>query len=66
MQDAVNPVLLAQAQDDYYLKSGLEYVAYDNLRRARENLENAQNALEDVANDEQRVYEEFYDAEWEF
>jgi len=52
--------------DRYYATSGLEFVAYDNLRRARENLENAQNALEDVAADEGQIYEEFYDAEWEF
>lgn len=44
----------------------MEYVAYDNWQRSKENLENAQQALEDVANDEGQIYEEFYDAEWNF
>lgn len=30
-QNNVNPVLLAQGQDDYYIKKGAEYVAYENL-----------------------------------
>jgi hypothetical protein len=38
--------------DDYYLKSGMEYIAYDNWQRAKENLESAEQGLEEVGNDE--------------
>jgi len=40
-QDNLNPVLLSQGEDDFYLKKGLEYVAFTNWDTAKENLENA-------------------------
>lgn len=40
-QAEVNPVLLAQAEDEYYLTQGLEFVAFDNWSKADEQLNNA-------------------------
>jgi len=38
-QNNVNPVLLAQGEDDYYIKKGYEYVAFENLEKAEGQLE---------------------------
>jgi hypothetical protein len=41
-QEAANPIIFSQGMDDYYLKKGLEYVAYESLRAAEEGLERSQ------------------------
>lgn len=50
-EDVVNPLLLAEAQDQYYMKKGLEYIAYENLRKAREAREGAESILNEAAAD---------------
>jgi len=41
-QEELNPILLSQGMDEFYLKKGLEFVSYTNLQTAKEQLERAQ------------------------
>merc|ERR1711998_610036 len=65
IQEEINPVLLSQGLDDMYAKEGLEYVAYENLRAARENKEAAEGVLEEVSEKEPALEEEYYIAKYE-
>jgi len=57
--------LLSQGLDDMYAKEGLEYVAFENLRAARENKEAAEGVLEEVSEKEPALEEEYYIAKYE-
>merc|ERR1711998_354711 len=65
IQEEINPVLLSQGLDEMYAKEGLEYVAYENLRAARENKEAAEGVLEEVSEKEPALEEEYYIAKYE-
>lgn len=45
LYDQIKPLLLAQGGDEYYIKQGLEYTAYENWNSAKNNLEAAQGVL---------------------
>lgn len=51
--------------DEYYLKSGLEFVAYENWKKADEQLQNAQGALEEANMDMPLLQEEYDHAKYE-
>jgi len=65
IKDEIAPVLLSQGLDEMYAKEGLEYVAFENLRAARENKEAAEGVLEEVAEKEPALEEEYYIALYE-
>lgn len=52
--------------DDYYLKKGTEYVAYENLRKAREAIEESGNAIQETAPEVDRLRNELEDAQYNF
>lgn len=64
-EEARAPVLLAQGLDSYYIKSGLEFTAYENFKAANDNLEGATEALNDVAAIEFALEEELETAVYE-
>lgn len=65
-EDVVNPLLIAQAEDQYYMKKGLEYVAYENLRKAREAREGAEAILNEAAADLPNLESELEQAKYDF
>jgi DNA repair exonuclease SbcCD ATPase subunit len=64
-QEALNPVLLAQGMDEYYLASGLEYVAYENWKTAGDQLERSREALAEAEEELPHLEEELAAAEYE-
>lgn len=47
-EEELNPILIAQRKDEYYAKSGLEFIAWTNLQTAREQLELANGQKEEA------------------
>ena len=44
---ALIPVIIGKGMDDYYARSGEEYIAYQNLLTAQDNLELAHATVEE-------------------
>lgn len=57
--------MIAQANDSYYIKMGLEYVAYTNLQKAEEHFEAAEEGLEDFNNRIDAITEDYENAKYE-
>lgn len=61
-KDNLEPILISQGADDFYLKKGIEYVAYTNWNSAKENLEAAQEVLDEIDADYDDLETRYYDA----
>jgi len=64
-QEALTPVLVAQGMDEYYKASGLEFVAYGNWKRASDNLELAEQGLNEVNEDKPELEATLEEAKYE-
>lgn len=65
LKDQLKPLLMAQGNDEYYVKSGLEFTAYENWQSAKGNLESANEVLEEVKEEKPMLEEEYADAKYE-
>lgn len=51
--------------DIYYVKSGLEFVAYENYKTADDTMTEANNALEEIAEEKPDLQSEYEEAKYE-
>jgi len=49
--EIVKPFLVQQAEEQYYARSGEEFIALENWKAAKENLESAREVLNEVEED---------------
>lgn len=60
----LGPLLLSQGLDVYYIKSGLEFTAYENFVSARDNKEAAQHVLNEAEEEMPDLFDAYDEAQW--